>query len=87
MTAREDASYSVSFSRLRMIGSKEGAMPFGKITGLAIGVFIAHYFILPQGVIYALQTRAIPSIGLARLVVALIITIGAVSLFHFLDRR
>ena len=62
-------------------------MPFGKIAGLAVGIFVAHYFILPRGIVQALQSQPIASTGLARLLVASVITIMAVALFHFLDRR
>ncbi len=62
-------------------------MPFGKIAGLAVGIFIAHYFILPHGIVQALQSQPIASTGLARLLGALVVTMVTVGLFHFLDRR
>jgi len=66
---------------------KEDTIPFGKIAGLAVGIFVAHYLILPQGVIQAVQSRSIASTGLVHLLFALVITIVAMGLFHFLDRR
>ncbi len=62
-------------------------MPFGKIAGLAVGIFVAHYFILPQGILHTLYSRPIPMTDLLRLFAALIITIVAMALGHFFDKR
>ncbi len=62
-------------------------MPFGKIAGLAVGFFVAEFFILPHGILRALHSMTTDSTDLFRLIAALVITIILVALGHSLDRR
>ncbi len=61
-------------------------MPFGKIAGLAAGIFLAEYFIFPRGIVLYLHSMTVRSTDLARLSVAIAVTIVIMALGHVLDR-
>ncbi len=60
-------------------------MALGKIIGLAFGILLAYFFILPDGILYDLQLTSIPLVDLARVFAAIVITLAAVTLGHFID--
>ncbi len=62
-------------------------MPFGKIAGLAVGFFVAEFFILPHGILRSLHDMTTDTTNLVRLVAAVVVTIILVVLGHSLDRR
>ncbi len=60
-------------------------MALGKILGLAVGILLAYFFVLPGDILYDLQLTSLPFVDLARVFAALVITIAAVALGHFVD--
>ena len=62
-------------------------MPFGKIAGLAIGIFLAYFLILPDDILDSLRSTPMPLTDLLRVFAAFIITIASVVFGHYLDAR
>ena len=60
-------------------------MPWGKVVGLAVGASLSYFFILPAGVLLTLQFTAIPIGDLLRVFGAIVVTVTAVGIGHFVD--